>query len=366
MAISEPAMTMLDSSPKKRWAKDNQRGIEGVLRPTFTPDFTTIDEESIRADVRQSLKHGYFSIMATVPGLTLEESKRFLTIACDEAAGHVQVCAVVAELPHEEALELLVHAEQAGCTRAFIKAIDLPDQTEDSLYENYRQLLGATDLGAVLFAYAHPVHLKWHPTGIPLGVLRRVAALPTAVGAKLTQTLNPAAVMEAAEALADRLYIMSADMSITPLLAKTYPVQWMGQFNMESIQSPEHPYAVQFMDKINAGKLDEALAIFWKVQPAFKAFSDLQRDFLVRGSHPWSHLKYHQWCMGGNGGLYRVVDTAPGAVLDAQGRQKIRDVYAKVGLTVTDAPEDEFIVGKLNYAKGIRPNDLSDLPCYTR
>ena len=256
--------------------------------------------------------------------------------------------------------------KRPACSRAFIKAIDLPDQTEDSLYEKYRELLGATGLGAVLFAYASPIHLKWHPTGIPLGVLRRVAALPTAVGAKLTQTLTPAAAMEAAEALGDRLYFMSADMSLTPLLAKTYPVYWMGQFNIEAIQSPERPYAVQFMDKLNAGKLEAALEIFWQVQPAYKAFADLQRDFLVRGSHPWSHLKYHQWCMGGNGGLYRVVDTAPGAVLDAEGRKKILDVYAKVGLTVTTAPHDEFIVGKSNYAQGLRPSDLSDLPCYTR
>lgn len=115
---------------------------------------------------------------------------------------------------------------------------------------------------------------------------------------------------------------------------------------------------------IAAGRIDDVLALYWKMHPVFTAFSDLQRDFLLRVSHPWAHLKYYQWCVGGNGGLYRAVDKDATAILDAAGRKKIHDVYARVGISVVDVPLDEFVVRKANYAKGVRPARLSVLPCY--
>jgi len=76
----------------KKWAKEHMKGAENTLFPSFTPDMKELDEEGIRLDVRQSIAHGFFSMMcATETGLTLEESKRFVRIAADEADGKILV-----------------------------------------------------------------------------------------------------------------------------------------------------------------------------------------------------------------------------------------------------------------------------------
>jgi 4-hydroxy-tetrahydrodipicolinate synthase len=68
--------------------------------------------------------------------------------------------------------------------------------------------------------------------------------------------------------------------------------------------------------------------------------------------------------VGGNGGLLplKVSDAVP--LLDAKDRQKIRSTYLKCGITPVDRPEEEFIVGKAAYAKGVRLADLTSTPLY--
>ena len=51
-------------------------------------------------------------------------------------------------------------------------------------------------------------------------------------------------------------------------------------------------------------------------------------------------------------------------MLDAQGRKEIRDCYNKIGIEPVAAPEEEFIVGKANYAKGIRSKHLTKIPAW--
>ena len=47
----------------KAWAKENVKGLENCIIPSFTPDLTELDEEAIRWDVQQSIKHGFFSTL---------------------------------------------------------------------------------------------------------------------------------------------------------------------------------------------------------------------------------------------------------------------------------------------------------------
>ena len=39
------------------------KGLENIIIPSFTPDLSELDEEGIRWDVRQSIKHGFFSTL---------------------------------------------------------------------------------------------------------------------------------------------------------------------------------------------------------------------------------------------------------------------------------------------------------------
>lgn len=76
---------------RKAWAREQFRGFENSLIPSFTPDLQDLDEEGIRLDVRQSIAHGFFATFTGGAGLNLEEKKRLLAIAADEAGGRVSV-----------------------------------------------------------------------------------------------------------------------------------------------------------------------------------------------------------------------------------------------------------------------------------
>ena len=48
----------------KAWAKNNFKGIEVPVFPSFSPDLKELDEEGIRFDVNQIYQNGFTSIMA--------------------------------------------------------------------------------------------------------------------------------------------------------------------------------------------------------------------------------------------------------------------------------------------------------------
>jgi 4-hydroxy-tetrahydrodipicolinate synthase len=56
---------MAGTKDYKAWAKENVKGLENVIIPSFNADFSDIDEEGIRWDVQQSIKHGFFSSLCS-------------------------------------------------------------------------------------------------------------------------------------------------------------------------------------------------------------------------------------------------------------------------------------------------------------
>lgn len=67
---------MIPKHELKRWAKDHFKGLENTLFPSFSPDMLSLDEDGIRWDVRQSIAHGFTSMMgATEVGLSFFEQQ---------------------------------------------------------------------------------------------------------------------------------------------------------------------------------------------------------------------------------------------------------------------------------------------------
>ncbi len=357
----------MPTSVQKQWAKEKYKGVEDSLKTAFSADFEELDEDGIRLDVRQSIKHGFFSAMCSSTYTTLEEKKRFLEIVCDESRGRILVGANCALGKIEECLELLVHAEKVGCSHAFIEyPRHLNPETEEEVYRYLRRLTDVTRLAIVLYGYHGPALRRFHPSGILVDVFDRLADVPNVVGMKLTQPINLGSAFELCERLGDRILFGPANLELVPILAKSYRVQWVGQWVVESVQSPEKPYLVEFMDLVNKGQLETAMTLYWQMAPAYQYVHELQKSYLLKGSHPWAHINYYHWCVGGNGGLPRG-STQPSddiAALDAAGRKEIHDCYRKIGITPIDAPDEEFMVGKANYAKGIRARNLTRTPLY--
>jgi 4-hydroxy-tetrahydrodipicolinate synthase len=347
----------------KEWAREQYAGIENLLLPSFSPDFAGLDEAGIRHDVRQSIRQGFFATMCARFNGTFEEYKRVVEIACDEAGGRIQVGVNAGRPTVAESVELLAHGKRVGCSHAFV-AVRAKVASEDELYTAYRTIIERSQLPVVLYAFRSPGALHLHPSGMPIHVYSRLADLPNVVAVKLTQTLDAVAVLQLCELLADRLLVGPADLSIIPLVARQFRIQWSGQWTVDAVQSPDRPYAVEFIRAVSKGHWETAYKAYWALQPAYRAFSELQGPLLHKGSHPWVHMKFHQWVVGGNGGLLREPQEFK-AVLDRSGRAAIRDICRSVGITPYDGSDEEFLVGRSNFSQGIRRSDLSAMPWYS-
>jgi 4-hydroxy-tetrahydrodipicolinate synthase len=359
------ARAAVSKTETKQWAREHLKGMENVIMPSFSPDFRNLDEDGIRHDVRQSIRHGFFSSTISPTGANADQRTRMMEIVRDESKGKLLTSVIVGGSA-EAAMESLALAQRTGCTHAMVMYPgNLQPQTEDEVYAHFRKVIDSTSLAILLYGSGVPALRRFHPSGIPLNVFDRLADVPTVVGMKLTQPMNAATAFELCDRLSDRLILGPVNLDLLPVLAKNYRnIQWSGEWIVEAVQSPAKPYAVELMSLAAARRMDDAMKVYWQMQPLIEAIYDLQAPLLLHGSHPWAHMKYHQWATGGNGGLLPLKPAEFLPVLDAKARELIRDTYRKAGITPVDSPEDEFIVGKANYAKGIRPENLSSKPLY--
>ena len=124
-------------SEMKKWAKQHLRGIENCTFPSFTPDLQELDEEGIRHDIRQAIKHGFVSTLLTLEaGVTFEEAKRFVTIATDEAKDKIGVGVTLIFNSIEQNIAMAQHAAKAGAHTALLGyPFTFYPQTPEEIYE---------------------------------------------------------------------------------------------------------------------------------------------------------------------------------------------------------------------------------------
>jgi 4-hydroxy-tetrahydrodipicolinate synthase len=344
-------------SEKKDWAHEHFKGLGSLILPSFTPDFKGLDEEAVRHDIRHAIRQGFTSCSVSANGANAEQGKRMWELVREEGAGKIGMGALGGDL---------AFMEKVGCTYAMVgfPRKEKPE-TEDQAYAIMRKLIDSTSMAVVL--YGSPVESlrRFHPSGIPVSLYDRLADHPNVVGMKLTHPMNPVIAFELCDRLSDRLILGPCNFEHIPVLAKNYKnIQWSGFWITDSLQSPEKPYAVEMMDLVTKGRMADALKVYWQMQPLVQGIYDLQAPLLLHESHPWQHMKYFQWVTGGNGGLLPLKPAPYLPTLDAPGRELIRANFKKAGITPVDRPEEEYVVGRAAYAKGVRQSQLSSTPLY--
>jgi 4-hydroxy-tetrahydrodipicolinate synthase len=345
------------SSEKKQWAREHLRGLGSLILPSFTPDFKGLDEEGIRRDIRHAVNQGFTSCTVSPNGANADQTRRMWELVREETAGKTGMGALGGDIPFLEKL---------GCSYTMIGYPRGADaQTEDEAYGHLRKLIDSPSMAVVL--YGSPVESlrRFHPSGIPLNVFDRLADHPNVVGIKLTHPMDAATASEICERLADRLVIGPCNFDLIPALSKAYRnVQWSGLWITDALQSPEKPYAVEMMNLAIKGRTPEMMKVYWQMQPLVQGIWDLQAPLLLHGSHPWAHMKYLQWATGGNGGLLPLKPAPYLPTLDPASRDLIKANFRKAGITPVDAPDEEFLVGKAAYHRGVRSSQLSSTPLY--
>jgi 4-hydroxy-tetrahydrodipicolinate synthase len=357
------ATSPVAKSEWKQWAQEHMRGLDNVVMPSFSPDFKSLDEEGIRRDVRQSIRQGFCASTLTATGANAQQSERMMQIVREESGNKIMTSTIIGGSP-DAAIASLTKAQKNGVSYSLVTFPgNLKPETEDEVYTHFRKIADAAPIPILLYGSPVASLTRFHPSGIPISVYDRLADHPKVVGMKLTHPMPAALAFELCERLSNRLLLGPVNLDLVPVLAKHYRgIQWSGQWIADSVQSPEQPYGNELLALASQGKVDEALKVYWKMQPLIQLVYDLQARLLP--SHPWAHMKYYQWATGGNGGLLPLREGPGLPALNGKDRELIKKTYRLTGITPVNSPEEEFIVGKAAYARGVRPTDLASKPLY--
>lgn len=359
------------STPQRRWARDHLKGLMNLFLPTFLPDGRTLDEEAIRHDVNHAIAHGFSGTMPminwTPPGDPRWE--HLYRIVIDESAGRLPVHGIVAGADLDRDRAWLARLEAIGVNLVLVASTYPSDSDADTLYRSMAARIEATELPVMLYAATGRRSFPaLGPAGQPLDVFDRVADLPNTVAIKVSQPVSLTSTYQIAQRVGDRLSIGPVNLDFVPLLARSVPISWSGQWNAEAVQTPAAPIGGRLLEAAaswNFLQLDE-LAI--RIEPVLSHFFAVQAPVIRKGAHPWQHNRYYQWLGGGNGGLLPPDPHAPAGaipILDARARQAMRAAFVASGLTPTEDPDEQFVVGRAAWARGVRPGDIAERPYYS-
>ena len=353
------------ASSGKTWAREKLRGGESFIQPSMTPDFAAIDEEGIRRDVRHAVRQGFCSIMPLPSGLNPAQARRMREVVGEEARGKIFVVGSAAGRPWSQVEESIRTSEALGTSHVLMSFnSSLPSQ--EAMYQEMKTIAKRTSMRIILYAQPDDAVTRLDPTGLPMDAFDRLADLDNVVGVKFTQLLRPAAAFAVAERLGDRLLLGVVDLEMMLPIALKHSVQWTGQWAIDSLQSPEHPWVGQYLALLRERKLQAAYDLYWKYEPAATAFYQMQAPSLAIGGHPWMHIKYMKWLTGGNGGLLPDLKASRDHVphLDAAARKACRQALHLVGIKTVDLPDEAFVVGNAAYERGVRAADVRVMPQY--
>jgi 4-hydroxy-tetrahydrodipicolinate synthase len=341
----------IDRSDRKAWAREHFRGLENCIMPSFRQDLRELDEEGVRLDVRQSISHGFFSsLCALETGLTTDEKKQMLSIATDEAGDKLGIALSLTGETIDENIDILRHAESVGATHALVSYPQaFRPKTQDEVYAFVRALADSTNIGLYLFVSDKFSFHHLHPSGVPFEAYEKLADVDNIVAIKLGG-MDSGMIYECCERFNDRLLVTTVNIGLLPMLRKMYGLQWSGAWTVEALQSPGHPYAVDFMNLLLADRIDDAMAIYWRLAPALGSMMRVMAPLVPTGTYHWPMLKFYQWLSGGNGGMTRQ----PCMRLFERDMMAIRGGLRAVGIDCKD-PNEDFYAGRAELARQRKP-----------
>ncbi|CAN5293531.1 hypothetical protein BH10PSE12_BH10PSE12_22500 [soil metagenome] len=338
----------------KDWARKNYRGLESCIYPSFTPDMKDLDEEGIRHDVRLEIAQGFFSILLCpgAAGLTMEERFRFTEIVNDEAKGKILTSAYVEHDVFEDGLAIMEHHARTGGTKLLMGFPQnyYPESEEDA-YRVLEKLCNATDLAVDIYPTSKFNLGRFHMTGFPPAIMEKLAKLPNVTGMKIGHgpIQIPSYTEECYRLCGDEILVCQPDMTWWEASTQKYGSMWTGSCPWHALQTPDDPRGVQCYEYFLQGDLEKAMPLYWQLLPIWMQFGATMPQ-ANGGIYHYTLWKYTQWLVGGNGGLMRM----PAHRLYDKEAATMKKVMKACGVKVREAPFEEFLIGRLNYEKGMR------------
>ncbi|KAA9159049.1 dihydrodipicolinate synthase family protein [Amycolatopsis acidicola] len=334
-----PAYTKEES---KDWAREKMRGVCNVLMPSFSNDLSKLNEEAIRHDVRKCKEYGFWGTLAVSEcGTTMEEYLRFVEIAKDEGGEdfHLVVHGSF------DTMEETIKAGKAGAAAgASLLLMSYPPTfyptSEREVYDYSTKVMDEVPLATVLFSVGHWNFARLHPAELSPRLVAELADHPRAVALKCEGGLGNGAHADVLRLCGDKLLISDPREATAPGHVQWFGMQWMGT----SVFQYYGDAVPKYFDLMHQGKWDEAMEIYWRLQPARTA---RQADTASYSGAHFIHRqswKYMEWLAGFNGGRLRM----PTMRLNDGATRRLAEGAVRAGI-IDEAPApglNEFFLGR--------------------
>jgi|WetSurMetagenome_2_1015567.scaffolds.fasta_scaffold61902_2 4-hydroxy-tetrahydrodipicolinate synthase len=241
------------------------QGIMPALVTPFTYDQKGIDEEKLRFLINHCIDLGVHGVVVCgttgeFTNLTVEERKRIVKTAVEEANGRVPVIAQTGATTTQQAIELTKHAKDTGAQAALIVAPYFLKTSSRNLYEHYSTIASSVDIPIILYNIPQCAGNTLSPD-----LVEDLAELPNVVGVKDSSgQLNY--LMSVLEKVRDKISVLcGSDEVVVPALAagcsgailasaNVIPEVWLNIYrymrNGEVTQARELQFQVQKLLKL--------------------------------------------------------------------------------------------------------------------
>lgn len=333
-------MASYKKSEAREWAREKMIGVANVTIPTMTRDFKRINEKAVRHDVELAIEHGFIgSLACSEVAITLEQYGQVCEIMTDQAKGRAFVVHHAVFNTLEDNIEAIKLAEAAG---AELVLLGYPPyfypRSYDEVYAYSKAICDATNLAVMLFPLPAWGFSRLHPADLPSPLVRRLIDDCPNVAALKVEGGMPN-FMEAVEAHRHfhKEVVISSPLEYEYVpLAQIIDIPFCGT-NYAAYYGPWVP---RMHKLIQDGKFDEATQIWYKLDPARKAFASL--PMAAGGLLNRMIWKYGSWLQGYNGGPL----PHPTQRLYARDMQLMRRNQEAAGLDPTSDPDEAFFVGR--------------------
>lgn len=291
----------------KEWARTAYRGLDTTILPCFTPDTLALDEAGIRHDMRMLVQQGFFAVTLVSggeAGTTLEEDRRFVEWCVDEARGKVGITLNLRYYTLADNIAMARHAEAVGCHSVMISyPTNFRPRSEEDVYAWTRAICDATRLGVILFPSVKNDFPA--PYRVSAQTLARLADLENVIALKIG-VIEWTWIDECFRRFGDRVLISYPFDDAWPTLIHKYGMQWSGAAPWHNLQTAANPRMVKMWELMCAGRMDEATAIYWQVDPLRKAILSIALPSAMMGMYNFEQWKYCDALLGLTGGELRM------------------------------------------------------------
>jgi 4-hydroxy-tetrahydrodipicolinate synthase len=320
------------------------RGVCGCLLPTLTTSLSHVNETAIRHDLRKEHELGYWgTLLVSECGTSDAEMCDVIDIATAEARELGLRTMLLGSFPTLDAtIEMARYAQNSGVDLLLLSyPLTFHPTSADEILAYTRAVADATDLGIMLFCVNQWDFGHLHPSGFAPDLIGRILdEVPTIVAIK-NEVGGPGVggIAEVFWRYSDQVVVTDPFEQNAPLWVTSHGMQFMGSSNYEYLAD----VPVRMFEMLHAGKLEEAMELYWQVHPARQANAQLAAAYMP-GTGLIHRLlwKYQYWLNGFNGGPIRQ----PHLRLTGPQRARAREGLVRAGIEPADGADEDFFVGR--------------------